>query len=55
MLIGLSWGALALLLVSPVMSSTELTIMPRSGATIGDLVAQAVAATAADLSEFRGL
>jgi hypothetical protein len=54
-LLGLSWGALALLLAFWFLSSTELAIMPRSGATIGDLLAQAVAATAGDVSEFRGL
>lgn len=55
MLLDLSWGALALLLAFWVMSSTDVAIMPTSGATIGNLVAQAVAATAADVSEFRGL
>lgn len=55
MLLGLLWGALALLLAFWFLSSTELAIMPRSGATIGDLLAQAVAATAGDVSEFRGL
>lgn len=55
MLLDLSWGALALLLAFWVLSSTELSTMPRAGAAIGDLVAQAVAATAADVSELRGL
>ena len=55
MLLGLSWDALALLLAFWFLSSTALAIMPRSGATIGDLLAQAVVATAADVSEFRGL
>ena len=55
LLIGLSLGALALLLAFCVVSAAEVAIVPESGATLGDLAVQAVTAMAVDVSVLRGM